>query len=65
MDLRWGIRDESEDDHSIIDFCLREIDDCQKVSIGPTFVVCKTISTVNNNICLFILLLIINIIELS
>ena len=34
IDLRWGIRDQSHDDHTIIDFCLREIDNCKKTSLG-------------------------------
>jgi len=39
MDLRWGIREQSHDDHTIIEFCLREIDRCKTKSIGPNFVV--------------------------
>jgi len=39
MDLRWGIRDQSHNDHTIIEFCLREIDKCKTKSIGPNFVV--------------------------
>ena len=39
IDLRWGIRDESQDDHTTIDLCLQEIENCQKSSIGPSFVV--------------------------
>ena len=41
MDLRWGIREHSHDDHTIIDFCLKEIERCKKLSIGPSFVVSK------------------------
>ena len=41
MDLRWGIREHSHDDHTIIDFCLKEIERCKKLSIGPNFVVSK------------------------
>jgi len=39
MDLRWGIREQSLNDHTIIEFCLREIDKCKTKSIGPNFVV--------------------------
>jgi len=39
MDLRWGIREQSRNDHTIIEFCLREIDKCRTKSIGPNFVV--------------------------
>lgn len=41
IDLRWGIREQSHDDHTIIDFCLKEIENCKKVSLGPSFVVGK------------------------
>ncbi|ESN98484.1 hypothetical protein HELRODRAFT_84545, partial [Helobdella robusta] len=37
-DLRWGIRDVSHDDHSIVDFCLREIEQCKQLSAGPSIV---------------------------
>ena len=43
MDLRWGIREQSHDDHTIIEFCMREIDNCKRTSVGPTFVVSSTI----------------------
>jgi len=39
MDLRWGIREQSHDDHTIIEFCMREIENCKRTSVGPTFVV--------------------------
>ena len=39
MDLRWGIREQSRNDHTIIEFCLREIDKCKTKSVGPNFVV--------------------------
>ena len=37
--MRWGIRDDAEDDHSTVETCMREIEACQKVSTGPNFVV--------------------------
>jgi len=40
MDLRWGLREESQDNHTVIEFCIQEIDRCSKVSLGPNFVVC-------------------------
>jgi len=40
IDLRWGLREESQDDHTIIEFCIREIENCKKSSLGPCFVVC-------------------------
>ncbi len=36
--MRWGVRDESTDDHQTATICLDEIRDCQSVSMGPSFV---------------------------
>lgn len=36
--MRWGVRDEATDDHQTVDMCNREIDTCQRVSLGPNFV---------------------------
>ena len=36
--MRWGIRDESTDDHSTTNICLKEVENCQKMSLGPNFV---------------------------
>ncbi|XP_059080387.1 NACHT and WD repeat domain-containing protein 2-like [Tigriopus californicus] len=38
VDMRWGVRDESTDDHMTTDICLEEIRNCQKSSIGPNFI---------------------------
>jgi len=40
MDLRWGLREESQDNHTVIEFCIQEIENCAKMSLGPSFVVC-------------------------
>jgi len=40
MDLRWGLREESQDNHTVIEFCMQEIENCAKMSLGPSFVVC-------------------------
>ena len=40
MDLRWGLREESQDNHTVIEFCIQEIENCTKMSLGPSFVVC-------------------------
>ena len=37
--MRWGVPDEAQDDHMTVDVCLNEIRNCQKVSIGPNFMV--------------------------
>lgn len=39
--MRWGVRDESTDDHSTLELCLKEINACQDLSTGPNFVVNK------------------------
>ena len=39
VDMRWGIRDESTDEHETLEMCIREIENCQKMSTGPSFVV--------------------------
>jgi hypothetical protein len=38
VDMRWGVRDESTDDHKTADLCMNEIDNCQRLSLGPNFV---------------------------
>ena len=40
MDLRWGLREESVDNHTVIEFCMQEIENCVRQSLGPSFVVC-------------------------
>ncbi len=39
VDMRWGVRDESTDEHKTADLCMTEIDRCQALSLGPNFVV--------------------------
>ena len=39
VDMRWGVRDESTDEHKTVDLCMTEIDRCQQLSLGPNFVV--------------------------
>jgi hypothetical protein len=39
VDMRWGVRDESTDDHKTAELCMNEIDNCQRLSLGPNFVV--------------------------
>ena len=38
--MRWGVQDQASDDHSTSELCMREIENCQEKSAGPTFVVC-------------------------
>ncbi|XP_033116394.1 NACHT domain- and WD repeat-containing protein 1-like isoform X2 [Anneissia japonica] len=35
VDMRWGVRDEVNDDHMTLNICLREIENCQVLSVGP------------------------------
>ena len=37
--MRWGVRDEATDDHVTTGLCLQEIDNCQRLSVGPNFCV--------------------------
>lgn len=37
--MRWGVRDEATDDHMTTELCMREIINCQRLSMGPNFVV--------------------------
>ncbi|XP_012269999.1 NACHT and WD repeat domain-containing protein 2 [Orussus abietinus] len=39
VDMRWGVRDEATDDHMTTELCMREIENCQRLSMGPNFVV--------------------------
>ena len=39
VDMRWGVRDESTDEHKTADLCMTELSGCQKYSLGPNFVV--------------------------
>jgi len=38
VDMRWGIRDESTNDHATSAICMQEIKECQTQSLGPNFV---------------------------
>ncbi|MBN3275139.1 NWD1 protein, partial [Polyodon spathula] len=37
VDMRWGVRDAIAVDHMTTELCLREIQSCQRVSVGPIF----------------------------
>ena len=39
VDMRWGVTNEAQNDHMTSECCLREIKNCQNVSVGPNFVV--------------------------
>ncbi|KAL8615116.1 hypothetical protein ACOMHN_054485 [Nucella lapillus] len=39
VDMRWGVRDEATDDHMTTQLCMQEIDNCQRLSMGPNFIV--------------------------
>ena len=42
VDMRWGVRDESTDDHMTTELCMKELRACQKLSTGPNFIVSST-----------------------
>ncbi|XP_078077476.1 NACHT domain- and WD repeat-containing protein 1 [Mustelus asterias] len=38
VDMRWGVPDALTADHMSTELCLREIESCQRMSMGPTFI---------------------------
>ena len=53
--MRWGVRDDAQDDHLTTEIVLKEVERCQRLSQGPNFVVCLFLSLTYSMI-LFILL---------
>ena len=49
VDMRWGVRDESTDDHMTTELCMRELRACQKLSTGPNFIVSIKATTSQSN----------------
>lgn len=47
--MRWGVRDEATDDHMTTELCMKEIENCQRLSMGPNFVVGIFFSRANSN----------------
>ena len=39
IDMRWGLREDTNVEHTTVDVCLEEIDRSQRISAGPYFVV--------------------------
>ncbi|XP_067656688.1 NACHT domain- and WD repeat-containing protein 1-like [Haliotis asinina] len=39
VDMRWGVREETSVDQMTTEMCLREVNNCQEISMGPNFVV--------------------------
>ena len=37
--MRWGVSDENVSYHQTSDVCMQEILNCQRLSVGPSFVV--------------------------
>ena len=52
VDMRWGVRDEATDDHMTTTLCMQEIDNCQRLSIGPNFVVSRNEALAGKSILL-------------
>lgn len=46
VDMRWGVTDDMTNEHLVNLLCLEQIEACQRISMGPNFVVCKFISSV-------------------
>ena len=49
MDMRWGVRDENISYHQTSDICVQEIHNCQRLSLGPSFIVSDNIMSVKHN----------------
>ena len=39
VDMRWGVTNDATNEHITTKLCLQEISNCQRVSVGPSFVV--------------------------
>ncbi len=39
LDMRWGITDDATNDHVTETLCMQEVTNCQRLSLGPNFVV--------------------------
>ena len=39
LDMRWGVTDDATNEHITETLCLQEVRNCQKMSLGPNFVV--------------------------
>ena len=39
VDMRWGVRDENISYHLTSEVCIQEILNCQRLSLGPSFLV--------------------------
>ena len=39
VDMRWGVTEDSQNDHSVEGICLQEVENCKQLSLGPNFVV--------------------------
>jgi hypothetical protein len=62
--MRWGVRDEASIDHSGPKICMDELKSCQKLSLGPNFVVRALIHVLllvvylyaqHSGLCMFVL----------
>ncbi|XP_052083625.1 NACHT domain- and WD repeat-containing protein 1-like [Mytilus californianus] len=38
VDMRWGVTDDSQNEHSVEKICLLEVENCQNLSLGPNFI---------------------------
>ncbi len=54
VDMRWGVRDENISYHQTSDVCIQEIHNCQRLSIGPSFVVSFMLTSLRVHACLII-----------
>ncbi|XP_071146752.1 uncharacterized protein [Mytilus edulis] len=38
VDMRWGVTEDSQNDHTVEKNCLLEVENCQNLSLGPNFI---------------------------
>jgi len=60
VNLRWGVTDDVINDHQVSGLCLREIATCQRLSVGPNFVVSNTLLSLNFSDTVLVLVLVLN-----
>uniref|UniRef100_A0A8C2K4B0 NACHT and WD repeat domain containing 1 n=1 Tax=Cyprinus carpio TaxID=7962 RepID=A0A8C2K4B0_CYPCA len=56
VDFRCGVRDIFTSDHLTTELCIKEIESCQRISDGPTFIVCFTIGSLSISVILYLCL---------
>ena len=48
--MRWGVTQEAQNDHMTSAVCLKEIKNCQRISVGPDFVVSIALMSIHSHV---------------